>query len=71
MKFFSKDKYINTKLSMSSFKKIKEKKLKVALQNLSDFGFVPDVEVFNADDEKVYVKDNVGTIYPEFYSICY
>mgnify|MGYP000378077545 CR=1 FL=1 len=31
MKFFSKDEYINTKLTMSSFKRIKEKRLKRAL----------------------------------------
>lgn len=63
MRLYSNDSYISEQLKNSSFKKIKEKNLKVALQNLSDFGFVSDVEVFNADDGKVYVKDNVGTIY--------
>ena len=47
MNFFSKDEYINTKLSMSSFKRVKEKRLKRALKQLSYFD--KDVEVFNID----------------------
>lgn len=61
MKFFSKDEYINTKLTMSSFKRIKEKRLKRALKRLSFFD--NDVEVFNIDDDFVYVKDIMGNTY--------
>lgn len=61
MKFFSKDEYINTKLTMSSFKRIKEKRLKRALNQLSFFD--NDIEVFNIDDDFVYVKDIMGNTY--------
>ena len=61
MKFFSKDEYINTKLSMSSFKRIKEKRLKKALKQLGFFD--RDVEVFNIDNDFVYVKDIRGNTY--------
>ena len=61
MKFFSKDEYINTKLTMSSFKRIKEKRLKRALNQLSFFD--NDIEVFNIDDDLVYVKDIMGNTY--------
>lgn len=61
MNFFSKDEYINTKLSMSSFKRIKEKRLKKALKQLGFFD--KDVEVFNIDDDFVYVKDIRGNTY--------
>ena len=61
MNFFSKDEYINTKLSMSSFKRIKEKRLKRALKQLGFFD--KDVEVFNIDDDLVYVKDIMGDTY--------
>lgn len=61
MNFYSKDEYINTKLSMSSFKRIKEKRLKKALKQLGFFD--KDVEVFNIDDDFVYVKDIRGNTY--------
>lgn len=61
MNFFSNDKYINTKLTMSSFKYIKEKRLKKALKKLGCFD--KSVEVFNMDDYFVYIKDIMGNTY--------
>ena len=37
MRLYSNDPFINTKLTMSSFKRIKEKRLKRALKKLSFF----------------------------------
>ena len=61
MRLYSNDPFINTKLTMSSFKRIKEKRLKRALKKLSFFD--NDVEVFNIDDDFVYVKDIMGNTY--------
>lgn len=61
MNFFSKDEYTNDKLSRPIFKRFKERRLKNALKHFGNFD--DDVEVFNIDDEKAYVKDSEGTIY--------